>query len=220
MKIFPLSYEKIDIALYRERLFSIVRNRNIAVSMLVYFLALFGMAVLREMYPTWLFDTFAEKNVTYIHISYLFLFGGIGGIAGSALSGYLAAKVNDKMIYIAVMILLLGMFSPMTPLAVHHIWQQFVVIFCLMTAGSLQLPVFRTVLIGSVKPHERGSITGLLNSLTQLANVTGVYASTGLYVMDNTFRLNGYCTMAILFYSSMLIWLFLRKPDHRQQATR
>lgn len=208
-----LSGEKINVALYKERLFSIVRKRDIAVLMLVYFTVFFGIAVLRDIYPTWLFGTFAEKNVTYIHVSYLFLFGGIGGIAGSVFSGYLAAKVSDKMIYIAVMISLLGIFSLMTPFATQHIWQQFLIIFCIMTAGSLQMPVFRTVIIGSAEPRERGSVTGLLNSLTQLANATGAYAGTGLYIMDNTLRLNGYCTVAILLYSSVLIWKCLRRQS-------
>lgn len=205
-----LGDKKLCIALYKERLFSFTGNREIAVSVLVFFLMLFGLAVLREMYPTWLFDTFAGKDITFIHISYLFLFGGIGGIAGSVLSGYLAAKVKDKMFYVAAMILLLSATSLVLPFALR-IWQQFAVVFCMMVICSLKMPVFRTVLIGLVTPGERGSLNGLINSMSHLANAAGAYASTGLYGIDNTFRMNGYFTTAMLFCGSVMIWLFLTR---------
>lgn len=205
--------ERITLQTYKRKLLSFSKNNYVMFGLFTKCLCTIGTFVFGGLYPTWLFETFAKMEATYFDIALLFFFCGVGGWIGAVSSGRASMKFSNTTALYIVLALVSGLLISITPLYTKIFYYQHAVYISALFTREMYLPLLQTVLMHSVEPSDRGSLNGVNNAVFQIATGIGVTLSGYLYVMDESFVLNGIVS-AFFISASAVTFIFSNEKNN------
>jgi predicted MFS family arabinose efflux permease len=191
----------------------LIRRREIAASVIVYFLMFFSLGLYVIFLPTWIEG---ELSVSGNAIASLFLVGGIANV----ISGPMAGRISDSFGRKPMIIwscLGLAVVMAVTTTVVTNMTTAYVFFALAMVMVSMRVSPLQSLLTELVRAGRRGSLMSLVVSIGQLG------IGIGSAVAGSAFSTYGYASntyaaaVSILLMAGMVHW-FLPEPERRRQT--
>lgn len=203
-----LSPAAITLVTYRDRLLSFSQSGNNRALLLSYFCISAAALVFLGLFPAWAVAG-GFSGIGLGTVSALLFLGGVGGLLGALLSGWLARFFRHPLQLCAVISFATGvsvLAASLLPIGL-----------ALQTAGywgfsfgrALILSLIISSAMAMAHPAERGSLNAMLNAIFQTASAIGGAASAWLYTARPDFIANSVVSAALFAIASLLLWSFV-----------
>jgi len=200
-----ISNVSITATTYIDRLLSFSLSRDTRALLLSYFCFSAAALIFLGLYPTWVIADGLAGVGTRAVGTLLFL-GGLGGLSGALLSGWLAKFFRHPLELCAVAAFATGIATLVIPLITGGV--------ALQTAGygvfsfgrALMLSLIVSCAMGLVPAIERGSLNATLNAIFQTASAIGGVASAWFYKLYPDFVANSVASAALFAIAGILLW--------------
>jgi predicted MFS family arabinose efflux permease len=167
------------------------------------FLQSFGFFAILSFFPTWVVDRFPGGEVLSRPVL-LFVFGGLGGLAGSLGVGW-TARFGEPLRVAAVLLLAAALAaatlgsSGRTFVFCTAVWT----LFSAFRQQTMPLLIHTGNLL--CRPHSRATLQASMNTVFQLGSAIGAAAGGALYPIDTSFASNGLAGAATLVGASLMV---------------
>lgn len=149
--------------------FELLRDRNIAQLLLLYFLVALVFTALEGVFAVWAEDQFGlgPRDVAW----YLVFAGLVTVVVQGGLVGRLSKKVGEAKLTTAAVLILMA--SSLTLIVVTTPWQIYLPMGLLAVGMGLNNPACQSLLSRTAPKHLRGSVLGAAQSAQSLARIIG-----------------------------------------------
>lgn len=179
-----------------------------------HFLQSFGFFVILSFFPTWVVSRFPGGDVLSRPV-FLFVFGGLGGLAGSIGVGW-TARFGEPLRVAAVLLLA----AALAAAALGSSGRAFVLctaVWTLFSAFRQQtMPLLTHTGNLLCRSESRATLQASMNTAFQLGSALGAAAGSALYPTDTSFASSGLAGAAMLVGASLLV---RRLANARRRAT-
>ncbi len=179
-----------------------------------HFLQNFGFFAILSFFPTWVVNHFPGGHVLSRPVL-LFVFGGLGGLAGSIGVGW-TARFGEPLRVAAVLFLA----AALAAAALGSSGRSFVLCTAVWTLFSAFRQQTMPLLIHTANllcpPHSRATLQASMNTAFQLGSALGAAAGGALYPTDTSFAANGLAGAAMFVGASLML---RRLANARRRAT-
>jgi predicted MFS family arabinose efflux permease len=204
---------------YRERLSSLSLDAGTRLLLLSYFCWSTGMYVFLGLYPSWLVQHgLADQGAGAIGVM-LFL-GGIGGLLGALLSGWLAQLFRHPLTLCATASLGIAMIVLTVPFGTALPVFQVLAYGIFAFGRDMMLALILGGAMLLVSASQRGSLNAMLNAVYQTGATIGGLASAWLYGFRADFTANAVVSSIVFVASALMLWSItkIKKPGRAVAA--
>jgi predicted MFS family arabinose efflux permease len=187
---------------------SLVKQRDIAISALVFMLLFFSMALYITYLPAWLT---VEKGATQNGIAALFFAGGLASVLTGPLTGKLSDSAGRKPLILASSLGLFRLMSSVT-FILREFWLAFPMFFFSSVLMAARMSPFQALLSALVPSNRRGALMSLTVSLGQIGFASGA-ALAGFIYAGFGYRASTFVGAGVVLFVAVLIWRFLPEPS-------
>jgi predicted MFS family arabinose efflux permease len=187
---------------------SLVKQRDIAISALVFMLLFFSMALYITYLPAWLT---VEKGATQNGIAALFFAGGLASVLTGPLTGKLSDSAGRKPLILASSLGLFLLMSSVT-FILREFWLAFPMFFFSSVLMAARMSPFQALLSALVPSNRRGALMSLTVSLGQIGFASGA-ALAGFIYAGFGYRASTFVGAGVVLFVAVLIWRFLPEPS-------
>ncbi|MEQ8603143.1 MAG: MFS transporter [Marivibrio sp.] len=194
--------------------FELLRDRNIAQLLLLYFLVALVFTALEGVFAVWAADQFGlgARDVAW----YLVFAGLVTIVVQGGLVGALSKRVGEAKLTVAAVLILTA--SSLTLIVVTTPWQIYLPMGLLALGMGLNNPACQSLLSRTAPEHLRGAVLGAAQSAQSLARIVGpAWAgwSFGALGPQSPFVIGAAILAAALFVSLSVVRRF---PKRRAEA--
>lgn len=187
---------------------ALVRQKDIAISALVFMLLFFSMALYITYLPAWLT---VERGATQNGIAALFFAGGLASVLTGPFTGKLSDSAGRKPLILASSLGLFLLMSSVT-FILQEFWLAFPVFFFSSVLMAARMSPFQALLSALVPSNRRGALMSLTVSLGQIGFASGA-ALAGVIYAGFGYRVSTFCGAGVVLFVAVLIWRFLPEPS-------
>jgi len=191
--------------------FELLRDRNIARLLLLYFLVALVFTALEGVFAVWAADQFGlgARDVAW----YLVFAGLVTILVQGGLVGALSRRVGEAKLTVAAVLTLIA--SSLTLIVVTTPWQIYLPMGLLALGMGLNNPACQSLLSRTAPDHLRGAVLGAAQSAQSLARIVGpAWAgwSFGAFGPQSPFLIGAAILLAALVVSMTVVRRFPKRP--------
>jgi predicted MFS family arabinose efflux permease len=168
-----------------------------------------GTFIFISLYPTWLLKQHFDVETGH-NVSLIFLSGGLGGLSGALLTGFLGPRLASSRKLCSILSVLTAISVGVVPFTGIVLGAQ-IAAYCLVCAcRAVLIPFIINTTMTAVAPNQRGSANGIMAAVFQTGTALGATIGAQLYAADVTFVANA-AVASSLFLASTLVFAKTRR---------